>query len=374
MSNAEGAPSRSRRKSPASRMQILLYEYASGGGLAGEPVPPSLGREGSAMRDALAADLARGNHRVLLPVDSRFPSRSRAGIETVEVEGPDPAGARLDRWIASSNAVWLIAPETGRCLERLAARVEAHGVALAGSGARAIARAADKGALASRFVRRGIPMPETRLVRRTTPSASLRSAALAVGYPVIVKPRYGAGSQGVVRVSNPAMLEAAVEAAGAINARATVILQQYIRGTAASVSVLANGSEACVLAVNGQAVSRARGFAYQGGVTPLEHSQVERATAMALAALQVLPGLRGYIGVDMVLSREGPVVIEVNPRLTTSYLGIRRSIRENVAQLGLAAALDGDLPPAVRQQRRVRFDAVGRILETTPLDPGRIAG
>ena len=54
-------------------------------------------------------------------------------------------------------------------------------------------------------------------------------------------------------------------------------------------------------------------------------------------------------------------MIEVNPRLTTAYLGVRAALEENVAALALAACA-GDLPAALRVRRRVRFTASGRIV------------
>ena len=48
---------------------------------------------------------------------------------------------------------------------------------------------------------------------------------------------------------------------------------------------------------------------------------------------RAIPGLWGYVGVDLVMTDRGPVVLEVNPRLTTSYAGIRRSTGWNVAEL-----------------------------------------
>ncbi|MEZ5950145.1 MAG: ATP-grasp domain-containing protein [Planctomycetaceae bacterium] len=42
--------------------------------------------------------------------------------------------------------------------------------------------------------------------------------------------------------------------------------------------------------------------------------------------LAAIPGLKGYIGIDLLVDPLGqapPVVLEVNPRLTTSYLGYR---------------------------------------------------
>jgi predicted ATP-grasp superfamily ATP-dependent carboligase len=77
-----------------------------------------------------------------------------------------------------------------------------------------------------------------------------------------------------------------------------------------------------------------------------------------------LPGLRGYVGVDVVLTRSEAVVIEVNPRLTTSYLGVRSAIEENVAALALAACA-GKLPAQPTARRLIRFSATGRILSAS---------
>ena len=77
-------------------------------------------------------------------------------------------------------------------------------------------------------------------------------------------------------------------------------------------------------------------------------------------ACAALPGLRGYVGVDLVLTDAGPVVIEVNPRLTTAYLGVRAVLDENVAAMALAAC-EGTLPEQPIARRCVRFTASGLV-------------
>jgi predicted ATP-grasp superfamily ATP-dependent carboligase len=54
-------------------------------------------------------------------------------------------------------------------------------------------------------------------------------------------------------------------------------------------------------------------------------------------------------------------VIEVNPRLTLAYLGIRAVLDENVAGLVLAAC-HGTLPAALVPRRLARFSASGHVL------------
>lgn len=342
-------------------MRILVHEFASGGGLAGRRVPASLAREGAAMRGALIADLAAmRRHQIVTTVDPRFPVRARPGVEVVTLRaGSAPL---LDRLIASAEAVWLVAPETGGCLERLAARVEEIGRTLLGSGAAAIRRASDKAGLPRRLARHGVPHPKTRVLRA---GADWETAALRIGYPVVVKPARGAGCQGVSLARDARELRRAVDMAGRADGGGPLLLQRYVPGVAASVSLLAGGGRAAALTVNAQWVHASRPFAYRGGTTPLDHPLAGRAVAAALRACRALPGLRGWIGVDVVLTDSEAVVIEVNPRLTTSYLGVRAALEENVAALALAACA-GALPAPPRARRHVRYSAAGGIVSADP--------
>ena len=170
-----------------------------------------------------------------------------------------------------------------------------------------------------------------------------------------------------------------------------------MRGVAASVSLLADGRRAVALTTNGQSMrsiagtssrsiagtssrsiagtssrsiagtssrsiagTSSRPFAYRGGTTPLDHPLAKRAGEEAVRACEAIPGLCGYVGVDLVLTKSEAVVIEVNPRLTTAYLGVRSALAENVAAMAIAACA-GRLPEPSPARRSVRFSAGGRI-------------
>jgi predicted ATP-grasp superfamily ATP-dependent carboligase len=335
-------------------MRILVHEFASGGGLAGEAVPASLAREGSAMRDALVADVAAiGRHEIVTTVDSRFPLSAPPGVEVIELA---PGAAMLDALIASVDAVWLVAPETNGCLERLARRVERKGKTLLGPGVSAIRMASDKTRLPHRLARHGIRHPETRVLR---PGIDPVIAAREIGYPVVVKPARGAGCE-AVRLARGAR-ELRQVLADYPGGGGLMVLQRYVRGVAASVSLLGDGRRAVPLTLNAQHVRGSRRLSYSGGRTPLAHPLARQASQAAWKTCQALPGLRGYIGVDVVLTDREVVVIEVNPRLTTAYLGVRAAVEENVADLALVACL-GMLPAPPRVRREVRFSAGGHIL------------
>mgnify|MGYP001242337067 CR=1 FL=1 len=46
-----------------------------------------------------------------------------------------------------------------------------------------------------------------------------------------------------------------------------------------------------------------------------------------------LPGLYGYIGIDIIITGKGILVVEINPRLTTSFTGISSTLGINLSQI-----------------------------------------
>jgi len=347
-------------------MRIFVHEFVTGGGFSGRAVPASLAREGLAMRTALVADLvAIGHHDIVTTTDSRFTKAAPMGVEVVPI-GADMT-TTFDELLSSADAVWLVAPETDRCLERLAARVERKGKILLGSGAAVIRKASDKADLPRRLARIGVQHPATVTVDS---GVDARTTARELGYPVVLKPRRGAGSRGVQLVHNARELESALAVRRRVDATSfstagdkgdrDLVMQRYVRGIPASVSLLADGRRSVALTVNAQRMSTTSGFSYRGGRTPLDHPLTAEAVDAATRTCAALAGLRGYVGVDLVLTDAGPVVIEVNPRLTTAYLGVRAVVDENVAAMALAAC-GGELPEQPITRRRVRFTASGLV-------------
>jgi hypothetical protein len=82
----------------------------------------------------------------------------------------------------------------------------------------------------------------------------------------------------------------------------------------------------------------------------------------AAALARSAADLRGPVGVDLVLAAAGPVVIEINPRLTTSWIGLRRIARVSLAGLLLDAARGRSLPRRIALAGRCRFSPGGRVV------------
>jgi tyramine---L-glutamate ligase len=308
-------------------------------------------REGAAMLRAAVADFAAlDGHQIITTRDARLEGELPAGqVRTVQSGHFDEA---LDACLAACDAALVVAPETGDLLAGLTERVEAAGLLNLGSGSVAVRMAADKLATVERLAAAGLPVPPTREVK--TPEEAARA-----GFPLVLKPRDGAGCTGLRVVKEAAGLEEAWREAAAESVGSALIAEPCIPGRHASVSLVSDGKRTVALSLNAQTIAEGKRFEYRGGVLPLDHPLRERALEVAARACHSVPGLRGYVGVDLVLGAEA-TVIEINPRLTTAYVGLRRALGENLAGVLLAAAR-GELPGEMRCVTRARFSAGGRV-------------
>ncbi len=121
------------------------------------------------------------------------------------------------------------------------------------------------------------------------------------------------------------------------------VAQPYVAGVAASLCMLARGGEAALLSVNRQRIAVMDDALVLLGcvVSGIDgaHGGYRRLASDVAAAL---PGLHGFLGVDLIVAAGSPQVLEVNPRLTTSYVGLRESIGVNPAALVLDLVHGGE--------------------------------
>jgi predicted ATP-grasp superfamily ATP-dependent carboligase len=78
-----------------------------------------------------------------------------------------------------------------------------------------------------------------------------------------------------------------------------------------------------------------------------------------------VPGLLGYVGVDVTLgdTKDGSrdFAIEINPRLTTSYVGLRAISRTNLAEAMLQVVQGEPLPVIHWHNQRVAWSPDGTV-------------
>lgn len=306
-------------------MHLFLYEWVTGGGLVEEPgsLPASLLAEGEAMLSALAADfLAIDGVRVSVLRDIRADTLVLPGCDVIEVHSREHQREEFAELAAEADHTLVIAPEIDNVLLQTNTMARESGGRLLAASDEFVALASDKHLSAECLAQAGVPVPEAILLE-----ADEEQLPSDFSYPAVLKPVHGAGSQHTRFVA-----DASDERMPYSWPRR---LERYCPGIAASVSFLCGPDHRVPLPACRQHLSSDGRFTYAGGSRLVERELVRRATELADRALQALPAALGYVGVDLVLGKAGDgsedVVIEVNPRLTTSYVGLRAIAQDNLA-------------------------------------------
>jgi predicted ATP-grasp superfamily ATP-dependent carboligase len=259
---------------------------------------------------------------------------------------------QLVRDLARANeSTILIAPEFQELLLARVRIAEASGGNVISPNSSVVALASDKQQCAEFLAGRELPVP------RGQEWAGHDSAIDPGLFPAILKPVDGAGSWLVQRIPDQAALRE-VDLTAAPRWR----LERYHAGTAASVALLSGPGGLIALTPCSQTLSQDGRFAYLGGRIPLPHTLSGRAQSLALNIGAALPSFRGYLGVDLVLGEaedgSDDVCIEINPRLTTSYVGLRQMYEPNLALAMLRTAAGIPLP-LTTTSRTIEFAADG---------------
>jgi tyramine---L-glutamate ligase len=324
-------------------MKIFIYEFSCSADPVQYPMACLLRAEGAAMLSAVVEDFGR------LP-----------GVEILSLcsERRDEERRAFQNLARAADFCLVIAPESQNILSERSYWVEQVRGKLLGSSSAAIDLAGDKLRLADSLTQRNIPTPPTRLI-------NANERAVTLPFPVVLKPRRGAGSQECYLLTGSAELWKRLAYVQSISKFTDFVLQPYVSGRAASVALLVGGHDCFALLPASQELSTDGRFRYLGGRIPLEKDLGNRAVSLARRAIQRIPGLSGYVGVDVVLGEPSDgsqdYVIEINPRLTTSYVGLRALAEGNLAKGILCAASGENIPKMRWRAASVRFWADGRI-------------
>ncbi len=302
-------------------LKIFVCEFITGGGLYREPLPPSLACEGELMRDALLCDLSNlHDMEVTTTYDARLPLPQYAN-QAVPVSNNDDVWQVWSRCMANADAVWPIAPETSGQLSRLTELANRHHKDLLGCTLGAVNLATSKYMTYQILQAAGI---DTVLTYKLSDWQQGSASAW------VVKPDGGAGCEdNSYFESSVALLDWMQQ-----GREATHVIQPYQQGIPASISMLCKQGQAWLLSCNRQKITLESGkFTYSGSVLNgmAEYSLAFEAIAKSVA--KAIPGLSGYVGVDVIIDDSQIYVLEINPRLTTSYAGLHQAMGCNPAKL-----------------------------------------
>lgn len=363
------------------RLKVFVFDHVAGGGAAGgavrRPAPQALQRQGDMLLQALLADLGALAHVDVVTLGSldidldmgadHVADSAESGIDdaatidaattnaaTINAAKYDAArdepisqrahgvaesslasayagrasaarrfGAHFAAGMRTADAVWPLTSGSERTLEHVSRDILLGQRILLGSAPAAVDVAASKLELARVLTAGGVAAVAT-----YSPHAPLPQD----GGAWVVKPDDGAGCLDTRLFHDRAAALAWIRA----STRDGYVLQPFIAGKLGSLSLLCRDGIARVLACNQErmAVYDNR-FHFLGSVV---NGLPDTDGALARLAQQVataMPSLWGYVGIDFVLTAQGAVVLDVNPRLTAAYIGLHASIGCNPAGLVL---------------------------------------
>jgi predicted ATP-grasp superfamily ATP-dependent carboligase len=224
-------------------------------------------------------------------------------------------------------------------------------IPILGNHPHVIKRIRDKMDFFQELKRLGVHHPETAM---TENFEEARKKAKDIGYPVLVKPSKGFGGVGIRKVQGPKELKQAFQDASLVDEE--VLIQEYISGISASVSLISSANETITLTLNEQLlgvdeVGQEEPFGYCGNVVPLmtTRSIMNRCKNIAERITSHFD-LIGSNGIDFVISKKGiPYVVEANPRFQATLECVERLLGINMVEAHMKACLQEKLPTIAKK-------------------------
>lgn len=338
-------------------MRIFLSEYLTGGATGQEDGLAALKTEGAAMLRALATDAAAvPGWKIVTTWDDSLPPFGVEDVEVRLVRSPAEERRLFERLAMECDRTLVIAPESDGLLEARCRLVSDCGGCFVGATAAAIALCGDKLALSRHLQQHGVPTIPAKPCRFDELARDLTASGPPPAF--VVKPRHGAGSVDTFRVMNRDDFAAAATAFA--TADDEPIVQPFVPGVPLSITAIVTAERVELFPVCRQRITGTTPLHYAGGSVPTAVGDRDAIFDLARRTLEAVPGLSGYVGIDLIASEDlaGPVVVEINPRLTSSYHGYRRLAETNLAERILTPEIPRE--PLRWREGHVEFDIEGR--------------
>jgi predicted ATP-grasp superfamily ATP-dependent carboligase len=302
-------------------VKILVFEYITGGGFNKQELSDSLVREGSLMRNALLDNLIRLNQtrsdglEVTVTLDWRLNElTSMVGINVVTIGPEHDVEEEFARLVKQCDLVWPIAPEFDGILQALCQTVESLGKILLTSPATAVAVAGNKLKTYELLNQHHIAAVPTRMFKE--------------GYlpgEWMVKPVDGVGCEDSYVLTNRQDFERKAVRKG------QYIIQPHLQGAKISLSCLFKQGSGWLVCANLQNFEFINRQYHLTDIVVNHHSDLGLYQQLIDKIAQAFPELWGYVGIDLIVN-DRVWVLEINPRLTTSFAGIQGALGINIAE------------------------------------------
>jgi tyramine---L-glutamate ligase len=306
-------------------MKILVFEYITGGGFNKQNLPEALLAEGCLMLQALLDDLRRyvqlGHElEVMVMLDERVNTLiDTSGMQVVFISPEQNTTDEFTRLAQHCEAIWPIAPEFDGILQDLCQTVADLNKLLLTSPKEAVALTGDKWLCYQHLKKHHIATVPTRLFTGVDQYEGDSSIW-------VVKPLDGVGCIDSYMLTDKQDFMTMQARSG------RYIIQPQLVGQTTSLSCLFKQGRAWLLCANQQQFSISNQQYHLAGLVVNHTDDLAAYSVLVDAIAQAFPVLWGYVGIDLIETPEQTWVLEINPRLTTSYVGIHEALGLNVVE------------------------------------------
>jgi hypothetical protein len=320
-------------------MKIFIFEYITGGGFIEDQLPISLVCEGAAMLISVIKGLINSSFEINIILDYRLIDYKDyfMNVNLEVIKKKSEFYSVFKKYITESDYYLIIAPEFDNILKKLT-QVAENGNSTdpknLGCNSNSIDIAGDK--LETYYTLKSFKkyLPETRECKIKTDIRIINEICKDINYPVIFKPLDGVSGGGISLIKDKNQIKKGIEKIMANSNLDSFIIQEFIKGSDSSVSLFIKNKNAFPLTLNYQFIKLEDPFEetkYNGGYLPYINDSLDKKEILHLTKrfIKIIPGLNGYVGIDLIIS-DKPYIIEINPRLTTSYIGIRELLLEDL--------------------------------------------
>jgi carbamoyl-phosphate synthase large subunit len=216
---------------------------------------------------------------------------------------------------------------------KLAAQLQAAGVAILGTSPDSIDLAEDRERFAALVQQLGLKQPANGIARSR--DEALRVAE-KIGYPVLLRPSYVLGGRGMEIVDGPQQLDHYIATAVQVSGHAPVLIDRYLRDAIeVDVDAICDGTDVVVCGVL-QHIEEAGVHSGDSACAIPPHSlepslirEIERQTRELALALKV----KGLMNVQFAVKADAVYLIEVNPRASRTVPFVAKAVGTPIAKI-----------------------------------------
>ena len=326
--------------------KIFIFEFVSGGGYNQVDIPSSLFCEGYAMLRTIIEDFKKLGYQIITLLDVRISHLSRyLKTDMVKLVKPEDEFLKIyTNYVKKSTFCFIIAPEFSKHLYNLTQIAKDLNKKILSINLNGVWLGTSKLETYKYFIANKVNTPKSYKI-------PLKGGEMDVdfilqkfdqlGSSIIMKPEDGAGSELIYHFTTKDQILLLFERAKAnFNIARSYIVQEFIDGDDLSISIInrtnsekINDRDQIILSINAQNVQNIdsnKDSYYLGGFTPVENYKVLRNKFEKILKSMDLTSFQGYFGIDFIKKADNSIYfIEINPRLTTSYIGIRNILDFN---------------------------------------------